>query len=299
MIRQILLGGATAVLVTGSASALTMNVTGDNRAVYAEASAGVDFDSQAGPAPASSTYDEQVSASAVSGIAPDIFNGGAGGGGGILGSVANASAGQLSEIGALSISGSAHADASGNHGNFVTFAAGDADSGAGGGGGLFFDEFAAESYSTLEVLFSIDEDAAFDLTGFLFAGDELAVGNGDTDIRNGASIILVNTDTDESAYKAEISNDSLSLNESGVIGAGNYRFTVRVEAEVDGRFNELTSAIEVIPTNGFGYATSAGFKGVALDLSAIDQPIPEPVTTTLAAMGLGALVLRTSRRRHH
>lgn len=299
MIRQILLGSATAILVTGSASALTMNVTGDNRALYAEASAGGDFNSESGPAPASSTYDEQASASAQSIIFNLLNSGGSGGGaGGRNGAVANASAGQFSEIEALSISGNGYADASGNHGDFAATLS-DAD-GAGGGGKLFFGEFEAESYSTLEVLFSIDEDAAFDLSGFLFAGNEVAVGNEGSDISNRASINLINSDTNESAYNAEISNDSLGLDEQGVIAAGNYRFTVSVEAAVNGRFeNEFVSSISDIPTNKFGYVTSAGFKGVNLGLTAVDQPIPEPVTTTLAAMGLGALVLRTSRRRHH
>ena len=298
MIKQILLGGATAVLVTGSASALTMSVTGDNRSVEANAFAGFDGDMQSGPAPASSTYDEQVNASASAGPVPVLTSGGSGGGGGFFGAVANASAGQFSEVGALSISGSGHADASGNHGEiFSTVNLGDAD-GSGGGGGLNFSDFSADSTSVMEILFSIDEAAAFDISGFLYSGNEVAVGGSSSDISNNASLILVDTDSNESAFKTEISNDSTGLNEQGVISAGNYRFTVKVETEVDGRFeDDLTSAIGN-PTNGFGYATSAGFKGIALQLSAIDKPIPEPVTTTLAAMGLGALVLRTSRRRH-
>jgi len=298
MIKQILLGGATAVLVTGSASALTMSVNVDNRSVNAFAQAGGDTDSDGAASGGGSVFNESVNASAQS----EIFflnSGGSGGGAGIpdfIGAVANASAGQSSEIGALSISGNGYADASGNHGNILEAITGDAD-GAGGGGGLAPSDFRSESSSILEVLFSIDEAAAFDLSGFLHAGNEIAVGGSQSDISNVASVILVNADTNESAFKTEISNDSQVLDEQGVLAAGNYKFNVSVAAEVDGVFNELTSSI-VLPDNGFGYATSAGFKGVALQLSAIDKPIPEPVTTTLAAMGLGALVLRTSRRRH-
>ncbi len=301
MIRQILLGGATAVLFTGSASALTMNVTGDSRSVYAEAAAGFDFDSNSDSA-AGNVFDSNVSASAQANIAPLIQNLGAGGGGGgFFGAVANAGASQFSEIGSLSISGSGFAEASGNHGEFNDVLVSDADSGAGGGGGLNFDSFQASSNSILDVMFSIDEDAAFDLSGFLFAGDQISKGPIGNDISNSASIILVNTDTNESAFKTEVSNDSTELNESGVLAAGNYQFMLRADAEVNGlgRVECLgCSTFTVAPINIGGYVTSAGYKGVSLDLTAIDQPIPEPVTTTLAAMGLGALVLRTSRRRH-
>jgi len=299
MIRQILLGGTAAVLVAGSASALTMNVTGDNRAVEANAFAGDDGDMQLGPAPASNIYDEQVNASASANNQLLTQNlGSGGGGGGFFGAVANAGAGQFSEIGALSISGSGFAEASGNHGDIPDFS--DAD-GSGGGGGLSFDGFAADAQSVLDVLFSIDEAAAFDLSGFLAAGNELSDGPIGNDISNAASAVLVNTDTDTAAFKTKVSNDSTILDESGVLAAGNYRFTVRADASVQG-FGDNScigcGSFTVAPIDVRGYATSAGYRGVALELSAIDKPIPEPVTTTLAAMGLGALVLRTSRRRH-
>lgn len=299
MIKQLLLGGAAVVWAAGSASALTMNIDGDNRGVYAFAQAGGDTDSDSAT-PAGSVFDGQASASASADVIATISGGG---GGAFFGAVANASADQYSQIDAASlmISGSGHANASGNQGNFNQPILSEADSGAGGGGGLSFYGFSADADSTLDVLFSIDEAAEFDISGFLSAGTEVLVGDAEiaSGVFNEASIILINTDTNESAYKTSVSNNSVNLDETGVIGAGNYRFTVRALAEVNGLLEEeLVSSIDVGLGNGLGYGTNAGFKGVALQLTAIDQPIPEPVTTTLAAMGLGALVLRTSRRRH-
>jgi len=298
MMRQILLGGATAILVTGSASALTMNITSDSRSIDAFAEAGGDSDSASDSA-SGGTFDSNVNASASAGSVLTFSGGSGGGGGGNFGAVANSSAGQFSEIDAasLTISASGYADASGNHGDITPGIVSEADGAGGGGGGLFFGDFRADSRSYMEIMFSIDEDVSFDISGFLSAGNEIAVGGEGSDISNEASIILVNTDTNVSAFKTSVSNDSTSLDEQGVIGAGNYRFMVEASTEVNGFVrDELVSSIN--GNNGFGYATSAGYKGISLDLAAVDQPIPEPVTTTLAAMGLGALVLRTSRRRH-
>jgi len=303
MIRQLLLGSATLVLVTGSASALTMSVNEDNRNIHAEAAAGLDFDSNSA-SPAFAVFDESVSASAAAVNPPLTQNIGSGGGGGngFYGAVANASANQFSEIGAMSIYGSGFAEASGNHGHVDLTASFEADGGAGGGGGRNFDSFEASAQSVIDVVFSIDEAAYFDLSGFLSAGNELAEGPIGNDITNVVSVVLYSKDTEVSSVAIKISNDSTALDESGVLEAGQYQFSVRASAGVLGHGEVIPclgcSGIDAIPTNGFGYATSAGFRGVTLDLSAIDKPIPEPVTTTLAAMGLGALVLRTSRRRH-
>jgi len=211
------------------------------------------------------------------------------------GAFSSATGSQISEIGPLSISGKGSASASGNHGDMFEVATqGDTDS-----SGIYGGSFQAYAQSVLEIVFTIDEAAAFDLSGFLSAGTALAVGDPGNDVINRVSIILINTDTNDEAFQAEISDDSLVVDEMGVIGAGEYRFTVEAYAEVfGGQMHETNTLLgDSDSQNPQGYSTGALFKEVLLELSATDQPIPEPVTTSLVGLSLGALVLRTSRRR--
>ncbi len=293
MTREILLGTAAALMIAVPASALTMTPNADSRSVQAHAIAGQDddFDADSPNAPLG-IFGGQVSADAMEFGVPGIISGDAEYG--IYGASSHASAGQESNVGPLSISGGGSAEASGNHGGMTQLdppLQGDSLTGPGG-------HFQAYGQSILEIVFSIDEAAAFDLSGFLNAGTELAVGDIGNDVINRASIILINTSTNDSAFKAEVTNDSRKFDETGVLVAGEYRYTVEAYAEVLGgvlhEANQLLGDADgQVP---YGYQTSAGF-GAFLELTAIDQPIPEPVTTGLVGMGLGALVLGTSRRR--
>lgn len=291
MNKLILLGTAAGLFFAGPVSALTMTPTADNRSTSASAMAGFDSNSDSdAPGAGFPTFDSQVSANASDFPALTASLGDASGE--FQSAWASASAGQFSQLGALSISGSGHAEASGSHGEFFLATAnlvGDAITQEA--------DFQAHGRSLLSILFSTDESAIFNISGFLSAGNELAIGDIGNDIINRASIILINTDTNTSAYKTKVSNDSQAVNESGVIGPGNYEFSVEAYAEVFGGFiNGSVGDAEALPHNG--YATGASFKGVTLELAPTDKPIPEPVTTSLIGMSLGALILRTSRRRH-
>ncbi len=289
MKRLFLLGTVVGVLSAGPVFALTMTPTADNRSTAASAMAGIDSDSNSdAPGAGFPSFTSEVSANAMEFGVPllvgDAENG-------FYGASAYANARQSSQVGPLSITGSGSASANGSHGDFFPDFVGDALTPV----DAHFQSYAG---SVLEILFSIDTSAAFDLSGFLTAGTEVAIGAVGNDVMNRASIILINTDTNVSAYKANVSDDFLNVDASGVIGPGNYRFNVEAYAEVFG--GELRPRIILGDTNDLpinGYATSAGFQGVSLSLRSTDQPIPEPVTTTLAAMGLGALALQTSRRR--
>lgn len=294
MLKQICCGSVAALLITGPASALTMTPTSDFRQTNASAMAGEDSDFQNDfPSPDFSIFVSESSATAsefsVDELVQDagVFG---------FGSAASANARQSSQFGPLSISGAGSANADGNRGEILTAVVD-----GGGIGGLF----SASAGSLLDVFFSIDESAAFDLQGFLSAGIELATrglsdgGNGG--VNNSANILLINVDTNATAYEASISNDSLSVNESGVLAAGNYRFSVGANASVDDQgviFKQSALGLDGFPGFPyFGYSTAASFDA-SLQLSAIDKPIPEPVTTTLTAIGLGTLALQTTRRRH-
>ena len=294
MKRFFLLGAAVGVLSAGPEIALTMTPTGDNRGI--SASAEVTFDSSSdsdSPGAGFPTFDSDVSAFASDQFDPDSAGDALTG---IYGSLAGAYAQQYSQVGPLSITGSGSASAGGGFGDTL-----DDDSAGGGGGcgGCGDEYFESDASSVLEILFSIDESAMFNLSGFLSAGEQIFSRGLESGVNNRASIILVNTDTLESAYKADVSNDSLIVDESGVIGPGNYKFNVEAIASIfnDGVFNlpAFVGDAEGIPIDGI--ETGASFEGVALTLRSTDKPIPEPMTTTLACMGLGALVLKTSRRR--
>jgi len=295
MTKLFLLGAAASALFVGQATALTMTPTSDGRLISAEAQAGFDSDSDSkSPGPGFPAVSGEVSANAmeqlvfepVEALVTDNFP---------YGASASASAGQNSQVGALSITGNGYAEAGGYHGE--QFPALNTLQGEDGNG---FGHYSATGQSLLEVYFYIDEPAWVELNGFLFAGnveDEDGFGG---DSENSAKIILINTDTNTSTYKAKVSDDSLIVDESGLIGPGNYMFSVEAYASVyGGEFDTLLASepgdLDVFP--GYGTSTGASYEKVSLRLSATDQPIPEPVTTTLTAMGLLALTLRTSRRR--
>jgi hypothetical protein len=283
MTRQFLLGTAAALLIAVPASALTMTPITDGRTIDAFAAAGQATDSNSdSPGSDFSVFDSDVSASVLE------F--------GDFGAGAGSNAQQLSGLGPLSISGSGETNAGGSHGEIpLTAALGDAETPPLGRG-----EFLAGANSVLEILFRIDEAAEFSLEGFISAGIEQAPGFGDGDIESGtmsvASVILLNQDTNTTVYEQEVSEDSLKFVETGVIQEGNYLFTLRAAAGVFGGLYETLTLGDSDSLDTGVYQTSASFGG-NLVLTPTDQPIPEPVTTTLAAMGLGALVLRTSRRR--
>ncbi len=298
MIKEFLFGSTVALCVAGQASALTLTLLEDDRLIEAEAFAGEDsdFDSDAPDFPFAQ-FASEVSASAMEfGDIFEITNGG--GGRPDFGATSFGTASQKSQVTATTIEVSGSAFAEGSHGE-VPFST-EVDS-AGGGGGIFgLGSFEASASSVLDILFSIDEAAEFDVQAFISAGTEIAIGEDGNDVKNFAYMSLHNEDSGESVFKYEVSDDSIDIDESGVIGPGTYRFSAGALAAVfGGFFDEFDSAggavIQLPPTNG--YQTLSRFGGIGLKLIAADQPIPEPVTTSLIAMGLGALVLRTSRRR--
>ena len=310
MKRAYLLGTAVAVLSAGPAFALTMTPTTDNRSTSASASAGIDFDANAeAPGPGFPSFVSEVSANASDGLQP-LFLGDAEDS--IFGSSAYANARQSSDVGALSITGSGSANASGSHGYLRNYTVVEVIGGGGGGGGPV-GGFEADAFSGVEIFFNIDEAAVFDLSGFLQAGlvlpylEHVVLGDNDSEIGSiggsRAAISLSNTDTLDTIFETSVDIGSQIVDESGLIGPGNYKFHFGARASVDGLdpfiFQpELFGDSDGLPATPIGgYASSASFEGVALTLRAADKPIPEPMTTTLACMGLGALVLKTSRRR--
>jgi len=218
MTRQILLGTVAALLIAGPVSALTMIPTADIRVTEAHAIAGDDdvFNSD-NPSPPFSIFESKVGAEAMGFAPPALTIGDAEYN--LYGPTADAFAGQVSQIGALYIQGSGSVSASGDHGGMPQLASfGESDSMPGYG------SFQAYARSALEVLFSIDESAEFDLSGFLASGNELAVGDVGNDVMSSAGMILKNTDTDTTIFEVEISDDTQAVSESGVIDPGNYQF---------------------------------------------------------------------------
>ncbi len=287
MTRQFLLGTAAAFLIAGQASALTMTVVKEGRNVDASASAGGDSDSNSDFA-TNSVFTSEVSAHAME--VPLLQAGDADTHLG-FGAWASANARQHSEIGALSISGEGSANASGSHGNidFVS-ALGHAET-------LNQGEFEANASSSIKILFNIDEAAAFNLSGFISAGIEQAVGLGESGSRSIARVFFGNDDEETTIFEREVFEDGRKFEESGVIEAGNYLFSIFADASVFGSFfpgDLIGDSDDMLPD--FGYATGSSFSA-NLNLQAIDKPIPEPVTASLACFGLGALVLQASRRR--
>ncbi|GAB4197688.1 MAG: hypothetical protein Kow00105_11740 [Phycisphaeraceae bacterium] len=300
MIRTFCLAAMPVLLLNAQAPALTMTPTSDNRSITANAQAGPDSDSNSdAPGAGFPTFDSNVFAEAggFDGADNDSFQNGIYD----FGPSASAEASQDSSVGSLSIVGDGWAHASGNHGLFPElFSTSDAEHVGPG-------SFEADAESLLEVIFSIDQSAQFSLKGFVGAGDELAVGIAFSDQDSFVLVELVNTDTNSSVFNTTVRDDEVALNEDGIIGPGNYRFTVQAFAEVfgSGQFPSISALQLGDSDNGngiypeYGYATFAGFEDVELALRPTDQPIPEPVTTTLAGLGLTALMFQTTRRRRH
>lgn len=285
MTRQILLGAAIAIMTSGPVSALTMTPVSEKRGVFVEARAGQDSESdQAVPfVPFTGEVDDEIWAEAHEDIQPFLRL--PGGDKDSLdephGTSAMAHAYQYSSLGPLSIGGEGSVDASGNHGNVRT---------SQGGGG-----FAAYSSSTLLVEFIIDESAVFDLSGFIEAGNRLAEGPAGNGVENLGHVSLTNTDTNESLIEEQVVGDKFVFDLQGRLDPGTYLFNIFVNASVNGE--PFIGDQDGDAENGvYGYAARASFAG-DLVLSPREEPIPEPVTTTLAGMGLGALVLRTTHRR--
>ena len=298
MIKEFWLGSVVALCAAGQASALTVSLLGDGRFTDVEALAGQDSNSDHdAPDFPFAQFDSDITAEAMDFgdvenfvLAPVIPG---------YGASAFAEATQNTQVTATTIEVAGSAFAEGQHGDQVPFLT-EADSGAGGGGGgdFFPGSFEASAQSVLDILFSIDEAAEYDIQAFLSAGTDLALGNIGNDVENSASMSLRNEGTNESVFDHEVSDDSVHIDESGVIGPGTYRFTATAFAAVmGGEMIDLTAGDQDTPVMQNGYVTNAEFGGVGLKLIAADKPIPEPVTTTLAAMGLGALALQTSRRR--
>jgi hypothetical protein len=297
MIKEFLFGSTVALCVAGQASALTITLLEDNRFIEAEAFAGEDSDfAEDSPGSPFSDFDSDVSAFAME-FGEFLPHGVGDTDSDIFGASSFGTAQQTSQVSATGISVSGSAFAEGDHG-IQDNAWIEADSNVQEGG---FGSFEAYGESVLEILFSIDEAAAYDIDAFISAGAELAKGPDGNDVFNFAEMILWDEDADEAVFEFEVSDDSMDIVESGVIGPGTYRFTASAYAEVfGGFFDEVDSASDSEDTQQpvFGYQTNASFGGVGLNLVRADRPIPEPVTTTLAVMGIGALVLRASRRRH-
>ncbi len=288
MTRELLLGTAAALLIAVPASALTMTVLDGERSIHAFAAAGEDSEENSDFADAPS-FDSEVNAHAME-LNPELQFGDADTQHG-YGAWASASAGQSSEINALSIGGKGFANASGSHGDItLTSALGDADLGPGG--------FEANASSSIKLLFKIDEAAAFSLSGFISAGIEQAVGLGESRSGSIASVFFGSEDDETAIFQREVSEDGRKFDEEGVIEAGNYIFSIIARANVFGGFfpDDLIGDSDDTQHPDFGYATGSDFNGL-LELRPIDKPIPEPVTTSLVGFGLGALVLQASRRR--
>lgn len=287
MTKSIVLGTAASLCFAGVASALTMTPISDNRMTTASAMAGLDSDSDSdAPGAGFPAFVSEVSAQASEFGCEDelvdyVFGG----------TFADANARQNSSVGALSIIGSGSANAGGNHGQVQVQTFGDEGPGYGSG------SFSASAQSLVRILFSIDEDAAFDLDGFISAGNELAIGAIGNKVINNVSVNFYNYDTDDDVFTLNVFDDFATIDESGVLAAGRYELEISALAEVFGGAVMARPAIDGDSNDVFGYETRASFDQVVLNLSAIDKPIPEPVTTALVGMSLGALMLGTARRR--
>ncbi len=296
MIGKIFLGTAAALLIAGPASALTMTPNTDSRTIQAAASVGQDIDTDSdSPSSDFLNYSNSVSAHAGGGIIPGVVKSSINSPN-FFAPTADASASQESVVGPFSISGTGSATASGGHGALlqtgtVTFANGTG-------------PYAADASSVLEILFSIDASAAFDLKGFLSAGDlqtgDLTNINDVIDVSNvainNASVLLKNLITNEIIFAHEVSDDLFEFDEQGVIGAGDYLFSVVAMADVS-QDRTVISGDAVVVTVDNPLPPTFFEPHTRFEASLELNPIPEPVTASLSVMGLGALLLRTSRRR--
>ncbi len=297
MNRLLLITAVTAALFTSQTFALTMSLQSDNRSIGADAltSQGTDSDSDV-PGIAFSNFNSTVNARYPELLPPpritEQLNG-------QYDPSAYAEANQGSTIDAYSISGSGYAYANGSGGLPVPSITRLLTTGDAQGESLAFE---SEASSILEVIFSIDEAAEFSLQGFISAGMHIVMLDAlSNESMNQTSVLLYNNTTGTTEFETTINEGSSSLDESGIIGPGTYTFNVQSYAKVYGENVgipiQLTGdAQDEIPI-GRDYS-NAGFEQVSLSLSSTEQPIPEPLTTTLACLGLGALVFKTSRRHH-
>ncbi len=278
MTKQLLFAVASAVCLSSSASALTFTPTQDNRRTHAGAIAGIDQDIQNdNPAVAFDVFSSDLWASASDVPDWDVF--------------ANGHASQSSSLGPASISGSGFVSADGGHGVLDGQLPSSVSAITIGPVG----QFQAAGESILEIVFTIDMDAHFDIQGFIGAGTQIAEGDFGNGNSQSAGVNLFDVGNGISIFEQSVSNDEQTVATSGHIGPGTYQFTASALASVFSGMDEEDSG-DAEQTHG-GYASRAGFQEVSLTLTGRDKPIPEPVTASLACFGLGALVLQTSRRR--
>ncbi len=280
MSRFVALGTVAVLSFGAAASALNFNPTQDNRQTYAGTVVFDDPPDMVNDSPGSpfSEFDSAISAGSLyDGFFADAF------------------AAQFSQVGSMYIQGNGFVDAQIGL-SFDTWQTSDFDNHL-GPPTMNSDGVSAGSQSILEILFSIDMDAHYDLTGFIGAGIGLAQGTIEYGSQQSASVVLFDIDNGFAIVDESVTDSDQDVSTSGHLSPGNYRFTVAAEAEVFGVANEADAdgGGGGLPDNI--YSASAGFEGINLTLSGRDQPIPEPVTTTLAGLGLGALALQTSRRR--
>ncbi len=282
MSRFVALGTVALLSFATAVSALTFNPTQDNRSIYAGTVIFNEPPDMANDSPsvAFSEFDSQITANS-------LFDG----------FFADSLAFQFSQIGERYIQGNGFVDAQVGF-RFNELQAGDQDNHLGGPGlPTNSDGVSAGSQSLLEILFSIDMDAQYDVTGFISAGTGVLQGVFEYGASQSASVVLFDIDNNVALIDESVSEGGQDVSTSGILSPGNYRFTVDASVKVS------NSNVEADGGGGGGgpldsiNSASAGFEGISLFLSDRDQPIPEPVTTTLAVLGLGALALQTSRRR--
>ncbi len=296
MKRLLLITAVIAALFSSQVFALTMSLQSDNRSISADAmtTQGSDSDSDA-PGTAFSDFNNTVDAR-VPDLVPirltEQLNG-------LHDPTAYAEAYQGSTIDAYSITGSGYAYSNGSNGLPVPSITRLLTTGDAQGESL---EFEAEASSILEVIFSIDEAAEFSLQGFISAGVHIVLLDAlSNDSMNQTSVLLYNNTADTTEFETTINQGTSSLDESGIIGPGTYTFNVQSYAKVYGENIGIPIELAGDAQDEFpidSYYSNAGYEQISLSLSSTEQPIPEPLTTTLACLGLGALIFKTSRRHH-
>ena len=284
MYRLVALGTAVVLSFAAVASALNFTPTQDNRATYAGT---IVFDSftdmqNDSPVVAFSPFSSNITASSD-----------------YDGYFADAWASQNSQIGSLNIQGSG--DVTAQIGFTFDQWLNDSDGivsvdGAGAGGRPLLSQVSASSQSLLEILFTVDMDAQYDLSGFISAGIGLEAGTIEYGSNQSASVVLYDIDHDVTLVNESVSDNEMDVSTSGLLGAGNYRFTVSADASVFSLNGEADSHFTDIFVGDI-YVANAGYEGINLLITGRDQPIPEPVTTSMIGLGLGALAYQASRRR--
>lgn len=281
MNRFAALGTVAVLSCATAASALTFTPTQDNRQIYAGTVIFSDTDGDTKtPLSAFSTFDDQVWANSD-----------------YDGFFANAHADQFSELGSMYIQGSGFAEAQIGV-SFDNWQTSNAEADTGGSGiTMQSNDVSGGSQSLLEILFSIDMDAHYDLSGSIGAGIQEASGTIDYGSNQSTSVVLFDIDHGIALVDESVMDGDQDISTSGHLGPGNYRFTVDASVEVFGTASEADNSLTQGPPGGDIYSVNAGFEGINLTLSSRDKPIPEPVTTTLAGLGLGALAFQTTKRR--